>query len=397
MIETFPRERAEKRAMLLDAVAAIGPTLAASGPTSEELGTLAPEAVNALRDSGMFRLKLAHEMGGAEADPVTEMLVLENLAYHDLTSGWCTMVGATAIASLGTFLTPEGLAHIFKNANIPMASISFFPAGRAVREGDGFRVSGRWRFNSGIRHAEWVLGGTVVEGTEAENGGRPIVMFSAFPAKAVTLYDNWGGVVGLKGTGSVDCSVENYFLPKELSFVWDLLAPKPARGGPSYRLPPFAYVAKEHGSVAIGGARRALDELIKIATSTRGTFRTSRLDERQVVHRAIAEADLKLRAARALMHARYDALYDKAAAGGLPDGADIADVRAICVHATDVAIGVATMAFHFAGNTGLHHPNVIGRLLRDLNVAGIHQVMSDTAYENHGQFKLGLPTANPLA
>ena len=118
---------------------------------------------------------------------------------------------------------------------------------------------------------------------------------------------------------------------------------------------------------------------------------------RQVVHRAIAEADLKLRAARALMHERYDALYDKVARGTMPDGADIADVRAICVHATDVAINVATMVYQFARYTGLHHPSVIGRLLRDLNTAGIHQVMSDTAYENHGQFKLGLSTANPLA
>jgi alkylation response protein AidB-like acyl-CoA dehydrogenase len=394
MVGNFPERRADKRAMLLDAVARIGATLQASGPKSEELGTLAPEAVTALRDAGMFRLKLAHEMGGAEADPVTEMLVLENLAYHDLTSGWCTMVGATAIASLGTFLTPAGLAHIFKNGTIPTASISFFPAGRAVRDGDGYRVSGRWRFNSGVRHAEWVLGGTVIADAKP---GEPAVMFSAFPAKDVTLYDNWGGVVGLKGTGSVDCSVENHYLPPELGFVWDLLKPKPARGGPSYLFPPFAYVAKEHGSVAVGGARRALDELIKIATSTRGTFRASKLDERQVVHRFIAEADLKLRAARALMHERYDALYDKVAAGNLPDGADIADVRAICVHATDVAIWVATTAFHFSGNTGLHHPNVIGRLLRDLNTAGIHQVMSDTAYENHGQFKLGLASANPLA
>jgi hypothetical protein len=69
---------------------------------------------------------------------------------------------------------------------------------------------------------------------------------------------------------------------------------------------------------------------------------------------------------------------------------------AICVHATDVAIGIATMAYHFSGNTGLRHPHVIGRLLRDLNTAGIHQVMSDTAYENHGKFRLRLP-ADPLA
>ena len=393
MVKSFPQERAAKRTMLLDGVAAIADTLKASGAKSEELGTLAPEAVAALRDSGMFRLKLCTEMGGAEADPVTEMLVLENLAYHDLTSGWCTMVGATAIASLGTFLTPSGLAKVFQNGQIPTASISFFPAGRAKREGKGYRVSGRWRFNSGIKHAEWVIGGTVLENPEP---GQAPVFFSAFPAKDVTLHDNWGGVTGLRGTGSGDCSVDNHFLTDDLSFVWDLLKPAPARGGASYLFPPFAYVAKEHGSVAIGGARRALDELIIIATTTRGTFRASKLDERQVVHRFIAESDIKLRAARALMHERYEALWDKVNAGQKPDGADIADVRAICVHATDVAISVVTMAYHFAGNTGLHHPHVIGRLLRDLNTTGIHQVMSDTAYENHGKFRLGLP-ADPLA
>ncbi len=379
--------------MLLEQVAAIGDTLKASGPSSEELGTLAPEAVTALRESGMFRLKLCSEMGGAEADPVTEMKVLEGLAYNDLTSGWCTMVGATAIASLGTFLKGGALERVFGNGEIPTASISFFPAGRARKDGDGYRVSGRWRFNSGIRHAEWVVGGTVIE--DASQGEAPVRFFT-FPQKDVTLYDNWGGVTGLKGTGSCDCSLEDYYVPADQTFVWDLLEPEPVRGGPSFLFPPFAYVAKEHGSVAIGGARRALDELITIATTTRGAFRASKLDERAVVHRFIAEADLKLRAARALMHERYEVLYDKVKAGNKPDGADIADVRAICVHATDVAISVATMAYHFAGNTGLHHPNVLGRLLRDLNTAGIHQVMSETAYENHGKFLLGLP-ADPLA
>ena len=396
MIKEFPNDRDAKQKLLLEEVERIGPILQASGAKSEELGTLAPEAVAALREAGMFRLKLPAAVGGAEADPITEMLVLEGLAYHDLTSGWCTMVGATGIASLGAFLPQASLNEVFANGRIPTAAISFFPAGRAVREPGGFRLNGRWRFNSGMRHSEWFVGGTVVEGTEAENGGRPIVMFSTLPAKDVTLYDNWGGVTGLRGTGSGDCSVENYFLPEHFGFVWDLLKPRPLRGGPSYLLPPFSYVAKEHGSVAIGAARRALDELIKIATSTRGTFRSSKLDERQIVHRQIAEADLKLRAARALMHERYGQLWEKVNADALPDGADIADVRAIAVHATDVAIATATMAFHFSGATGLHHPHVLGRLLRDLNTAGIHQVMSDTAYENHGKFRLGLP-ADPLA
>lgn len=394
--EEVPLDRDSRRQLLLARVEQISKTLQESGAKSEELATLAPEAVQALRSAGLFRLKLPAVVGGFEADPVTEMLVLERIAYHDFTSAWCTMVGATGVASLGAFLPQAGLDKVFHNGHIPTAAISFFPAGRAVREKGGYRLNGRWRFNSGIHHAEWVLGGTIVEGTESENAGQPLVIFSAMPKEDVKLYDNWRGVVGLRGTGSCDFSVENYHLPEEFSFVWDLLKPKPLRGGVSYLFPPFSYVAKEHGSVAIGAAKRALDELIKLATTTRGTFRSSKLEDRQIVHRQIAEGDLRIRGARALLHERYEELYQKASLGEPIDGPDIADVRAAAVHATDVAIGVVTMTYHFAGNTGLHHPHVLGRLLRDLNTAGLHQVMSDTAYENHGKFLLGLQ-ANPLA
>jgi alkylation response protein AidB-like acyl-CoA dehydrogenase len=394
--DSFPTDPAAKRELLLDRVEAIAPVLRASGPKSEEQGALAPEAVQALRDNGLFKLKLCTELGGAEADPLTEMMVLEEIAYHDFTSGWCTMVGATSLAGLGAFLPPDGIAQVFKDGQVPTASISVFPAGRATPEGEGYRVSGRWRFNSGIRHAEWVLGGSLIEGGESEKGAKPQAILIVMPKKDVTLYDNWTTASGLRGTGSGDCSVEKLYVPRALTFSWDLLNPKPLRGGPGYLLPPFAYVAKEHGSVAIGGARRALDELITIATTTRGAFRASKLDERQVVHRFIGEADLKLRSVRGLMHERYAVLYDKILAGQRANAADIADVRAIAVYATDVAVWIATQAYHFAGNTGLHHPHVIGRLLRDLNTAGIHQVMSDTAYENHGKIRLGLP-ADPLA
>jgi alkylation response protein AidB-like acyl-CoA dehydrogenase len=76
-----------KRAFLLKAVEDIKETIRASSENSEELSTLAPEAVQALRESGMFRLKMPATLGGAEADPVAEILVLEELAYHDFTSG----------------------------------------------------------------------------------------------------------------------------------------------------------------------------------------------------------------------------------------------------------------------------------------------------------------------
>ena len=99
--------------------------------------------------------------------------------------------------------------------------------------------------------------------------------------------------------------------------------------------------------MVIGAARRALDELIKLATTTRGTFRSSKLDERQVVHRFIGQADLKLRAVRALLHQRYEEIYEIAGAGKIPDAAAIADVRAAALYATDIAIETVTQRLSF--------------------------------------------------
>ncbi|NQV57893.1 MAG: acyl-CoA dehydrogenase family protein [Rhodospirillales bacterium] len=386
----FPKDKMAKREFLLNAVADVSETIRASSEISEELGTLAPEAVKALRGAGLFRLKMPMELGGAEADPVTEMLVLEELAYQDFTSGWCTMVGATSAASLGAFLPQSGIDKVFIDGHVPTASISFFPAGLAKKTDGGFTLNGRWRFNSGIGHAEWAIGGAVVDGTQ--NGdGPPQTMFCAVPIEDVTLHHNWDDVVGLKGTGSIDYSVEDYFIPDDLTFVWDMDKPQSERGGEAFYLPPLCYVAKEHGSVAIGAGRRVLDELIHLATSTRGTFRASSLDERQIVHRVIGEADLKLRSARALLHQSYTELEAKTLDGWRPDAAAVTEGRSMAVFCTDIAIDIASKAYHFAGNTALHQPHTIERIFRDLHTAGLHQVISDTSYENQGKILLGLP------
>ena len=62
-----------------------------------------PTAVAAIRDAGLFTLKLPRSLGGAEADPVTQIEVIEALAYIDASAGWCLMIGATAIGQPGAF------------------------------------------------------------------------------------------------------------------------------------------------------------------------------------------------------------------------------------------------------------------------------------------------------
>ena len=63
--------------------------------------------------AGLFRLQLPAVLGGAEADPVVQMEVLEALTAIDAASGWCTMIGATGFALLGAYLADSGTARVF--------------------------------------------------------------------------------------------------------------------------------------------------------------------------------------------------------------------------------------------------------------------------------------------
>jgi alkylation response protein AidB-like acyl-CoA dehydrogenase len=77
----FPTDRGEKRQVLLEAVARVRDTLLAGADEAEANATLPPATVQALDDAGLLALKLPAVLGGAEADLVTQLEVLEAVSY----------------------------------------------------------------------------------------------------------------------------------------------------------------------------------------------------------------------------------------------------------------------------------------------------------------------------
>ncbi len=73
-----------------------------------------------------------------------------------------------------------------------------------------------------------------------------------------------------------------------------------------------------------------------------------------------------------------------------------AELRTAGTFTTDVAVEVASKAFRFGGGRALHNSNILQRCLRDINAAAQHLMVNDSTYENHGQFILGLPDADPM-
>jgi alkylation response protein AidB-like acyl-CoA dehydrogenase len=247
----FPAERAAKRAALLEAVAGVREILAAGAAQAEADRTLPAASVRALREAGLFALKAPAELGGAEADPVTQIDVIEAVSYIDPAAGWVTFIGAGAL-SLTAYLPDAAIERMWAGGRIPTAAGLVMP-GRARRVEGGFQLDGRWSWGRGIRHAEWIGVHALIPGAD---DGPPDSRFMMLPADAIEIHDNWH-VAGLKGTGSCDFTVSDRFVPDD--FTFDARALVPRRGGPLYRLGLPGLIANELGGFAVGVARRALD------------------------------------------------------------------------------------------------------------------------------------------
>jgi indole-3-acetate monooxygenase len=384
----YPDHEPDKRAALLAAVAAIRPVLAAEAQASEDGRTLSPVAVAALREAGMFALKVPRELGGVEADFVTQMDVFEALSHIDGATGWTAFIGCGA-TTMSAFLPAAGIERMWAAGRIPTAAVLVMP-GRALRVDGGYRVDGRWSWASGIRHAEWVGVHVLVEG----DGDLPESRLAFLPIQEVEVLDNWH-VAGLKGTGSCDCSVHDRFVPADLTF--DLRALAPLRGGPMYRVGLPGLVANELGGFALGVATRALDEIRRQALSKQRGYATKiTIADRGVFRRMLGESDLRLRAVRALLAQVYQRAWATASAGATVDVAQQLDMRGAVAFAVHTAVDVAQQAFRYGGGTALHLDNPLQRCVRDLDGASVHLFSTDAIYEELGRRLLGANDLNPM-
>lgn len=379
------------RTHLLREVDAVAPALSEHALESEALGRLAPEAVESLRRTDLFHFTCPRQLGGGEADPWTQIEVLEALARIDGAAAWCVGILAGTTALVGAFLPSAAAQRLFADG-VPTAAGMVAPRGRADPVPDGYRVSGRWAFGSGIHHADWVIAGTRVQGESGTAVPRLVVV----PRQQVSVHDNWQ-VAGLKASGSSDYSLDEVFVPEEMSFPMDqLIRGRPTTGGAAFRLGLPGIVAPFHLGIALGIAQRALTEITAQAAEKGRGFPPSPLPGHAHVQAALGRAQLELTSARTLARDVVARLWNEAGAGRVPSPALQAEARGAATYVTELAQRVATAAFQAAGGGALFDTNPLQRCLRDVYAAGQHFVVSHSAYRALGQFALGEAGANPM-
>ena len=389
-IPELPTEREELRRHLLDAIARIRPILEADAEANDAAETLAWPSVVALYREGLLSLKVPRELGGPEVDPHLYLELCDELSYINPSAGWCAFINSTSAALLGAFLPDAGAERVFPSGRMPIASGALIPRGVATPVEGGWQVSGQWPFASGSAHSSWLLAGFRIV-----RDGAPVPehMVMAAAIEDVQFVDNWQ-VMGLKGTGSRDFVLTDHFVAEDMAF--DLLTTDPRKGGPMFWLGRPGFVTPDHAAFALGVARRALDEIAMQAGSYQRGYLTSPIAQRGALQHDLGKCDQQLRAARALCREALDDAWEFCRRGERPDLERQLRLRGACAYATDVACQVTTTAFRYGGGNAIYNDRVLQRCMRDINAAAQHFMVNTSAYDNLGQFRLGMPGVNPM-
>ncbi len=316
---------------------------------SEADATLSPVVVEALHESGLFGLMVPKELGGEEADLPTVLDVYEAVSRADGSTGWTLLANATTSAFAGAYTGPAAVEAMFTGGRIPVAAGQFSPRGTAVREGDGFTVSGTYSFGSGSAHAPWI-GGGALELRDGElvpgRAGMPMIRAYFVPRERVNFLGNWD-VMGLAGTGSYDYEVPEQTIGED--FTFDLVNAEARRGGPVYRLGVLGLTAAGHAAFALGVGRRGMDEVTRIV-QTKHRLGADPLRDQQLFRHDYAMHDAALHAARAFVHESFATVQDVLEAGDDPSVVQRQRLRQATTYATRVRHRRGAVRLHGRGH-----------------------------------------------
>jgi alkylation response protein AidB-like acyl-CoA dehydrogenase len=349
---------------------------------------LPAELVHAMAEAGLFRMCVPRQLGGLEVDVATLVRAIEEIAYADGSAGWCVMIGATS-GVVSAYLAEDAARAIYATGPEVVTGGVFAPFGKAATVAGGFRVSGRWPFASGCEHCAWLMGGSLIS-TDGQPrllaNGTPESRLMLFPATEAEVIDTWT-VSGLRGTGSHDIAVHDLFVPASRSV--SLSVDRPRQPGPLYAFPVFGLLALGIAGVALGVARSAIDELVRLASSKTPTGARKRLADRATTQVEVAQAEATLRSARSFLFETVAETWQAASSEGAISIQQRALLRLAATHATTSAARVVDLMYNAGGGTSIYSSSPLQRCFRDIHVVTQHMMVGPATYELTGRLLLG--------
>lgn len=341
---------------------------------------LSPEVAKAFADNGLYRLGAPIEYAGEEADPMTQIEVIEAISQFDGAAGWNLMIGIETfgLSAVGC----DACRSVIEDPAVIMCG-STAAVGRAERDGEGYRVSGQWQFVSGC-HNSTVFSATVRLYENGEQVSQNVAALITAPD--FEIQDTWQ-VGGMRGSGSHDVHVNdvwvaaNRIIPR-IGFA--------ASDMPLMQFPLSARLAYNKVAVSLGIARAGLDAFVDLAEGKLPRFSSKRLKERGSAQRAIAEAEVAVNSARALLMQEVSAMWTKVLAGDEILARDRALFQITCSHGVRACCEAVDLICDAAGTSSNFEGHPLERISRDIRVVRQHLTVASHHIEDGGRVLLGL-------
>ena len=378
---------------------AVRPAVAAASDEIEAKRRLPPHLLDKLHEQKLFRLLMPKTSNGIETDPITFFHVIETISRADASTAWC-LSQAGGCAMTAAYLDLPVAQEIFGG---PRSVLAWGPGPRVkaiectVNGVHGYRVTGTWAFASGGRHATWLGAHCPVfneDGSpKTDAKGKQVERTLLVPASAVQWTDIWD-VVGLRGTASDQFALTDHFVAHDHGFTRDFQNPGRERRepGPLYRMSAMTCYETGFAGVALGIARGALDEFVETAKTKIPRGATSPIRDSAVVQMGLAQADIRVRSARAWLLQSLAEIWKRIQAGGDLTIEDRIVIRGASTNAIHSAREAVDYTYNAAGATAIFHSHPLERRFRDIHTVTQQLQGRSSHFETVGAWMMGADT-----
>jgi alkylation response protein AidB-like acyl-CoA dehydrogenase len=387
-------------AEVIDRIAGIQPVLRAGSEAGDRLRRLPDESVEALLDVGAFRLGTPRRYGGLEGTTRDMLDVAAATAYADGSAGW--VVALANVCGWLAGLMPRRLQdEIWGEDPDALVTGVIAPTSQAVRVDGGYRVTGRWSYNSGSHHASWMGVGIPIPN---EAGGIVDHGLGFLPRADCAIEDTWF-TTGMRATASNAIVVEDAFVPDHRV----MMVPSAIAGRylnehlddePTHRAAFVPVLALVLIGAQLGLGRAAYDHVVDKASEKAiaySYFATQA--ESTAVQLEIAKIAQLLDTAQLHAHRAASDIDRAAAIAEYPDHLTRARVRADTALVAEKVLEAIDRLMSIHGAGSFAEANPLQRIWRDANTAARHGVVNPLiAYEVYGKAIFGdeRPVVSPL-
>ncbi|MDX2143036.1 MAG: acyl-CoA dehydrogenase family protein [Rhodospirillaceae bacterium] len=383
---------------LLARARALVPALAERAGRTESLRRLTDETMADLHRSGLLKILQPARFGGLDHDWSTHVRVGAELARGCGSTAWIQCIVGVH-AWFAARLPLQGQIDIWGKS--PDVLISTAVAGGLdstveVVEG-GYVVSGRWKFASGVDHAQWVIIGAMPDDAQARAEHNWLEL--AIPKSDVRVIDTWD-TASLRGTGSNDVAVDKVFVPTHRS-VWRKAmragTTEGSRGHANYvhhvQFTPY-FGSLTLGPI-LGTAMGALEAYVAATKGRIGHMRAESVAAQIPVQTRLSESGSEIRAAMALFERNMQVLDSRGRAGEKISKDEWVKLRADGAFIGKLCMAAVERIVKQMGAGGLTAKNPVRRFHADLMGMTAHISQQwDLNAAPFGAWALGLATDN---